>query len=46
VRSVRFTVAVAGLVLLAAATLALLEVGNALVHLLGAFFYVLSGGAP
>ena len=44
VSALKFTAAAAVVIILAAATVALLELGSALVHLVGAFFYVLSGG--
>ena len=40
----KIAAAAAGILILAAATLALLELGSAIVHLLGAFLYALSGG--
>ena len=43
-RALKIAAAAAGILLLAAATVFLLEVVSALVHLVGAFFYVLSGG--
>ena len=42
--ALKIAAAAVGILILAAATLALLELGSALVHLLGAFLYAFSGG--